>query len=203
MNQASETAMSEPKPALHGVHHTAFPTWKPKSTVRFYRDILGLEVRHAITAKGWGPEKHPDFLHFFFDAGNGSTIAFFYYIGTEPRPELTGPRGYLGNARHTAWTAETPAELTAWRDHLRKHGVQVSEEIEHETIRSIYFRDPNGYALEITMQARPLAAADIRDAELTIDAMCETFGDHEGKATIEDMWRRKGAMVRAIVEEAA
>lgn len=142
--------MSEPKPALHGVHHTAFPTWKPKSTVRFYRDILGLEVRHAITAKGWGPEKHPDFLHFFFDAGNGSTIAFFYYIGTEPRPELTGPRGYLGNARHTAWAAETPAELTAWRDHLRKHGVQVSEEIEHETIRSIYFRDPNGYVIELT-----------------------------------------------------
>src|ERR1022692_4498884 len=40
--------------ALHGVHHTAFPTWKPKSTVDFYRDALGLPVRHAITAKGWG-----------------------------------------------------------------------------------------------------------------------------------------------------
>ena len=195
--------MSETKPALHGVHHTAFPTWKPKSTVRFYRDILGLKVRHAITAKGWGQDNHPDFLHFFFDAGNGSTIAFFYYIGTEPRPDLTGPRGFLGMARHTAWAAETPEELTAWRDRLRAHGVQVSEEIEHETIRSIYFRDPNGYALEITLQARPLAASDIRDAELTIDAMCETFGDHERKATIEDMWRRKGAMVRAIVEEAA
>lgn len=51
-------------------------------------------------------------------------------------------------------------------------------------------------------QARPPAAADVRDAELTIDAMCETFGDHERKATIEDMWRRRGAMVRAIMEEA-
>ena len=194
--------MTETKPALHGVHHTAFPTWKPKSTVRFYRDILGLKVRHAITAKGWGQEKHPDFLHFFFDAGNGSTIAFFYYIGTEPRPDLTGPRGFLGMARHTAWAAESPAELAAWRDHLKKHGVQVSDEIEHETIRSIYFRDPNGYPLEITLQSRPLEPADIRDAELTIDAMCETFGDHEGKATIEDMWRRKGAMVRTLVEGA-
>ncbi len=194
--------MSETKPTLHGVHHTAFPTWKPKSTVRFYRDILGLKVRHAITAKGWGPDNHPDFLHFFFDAGNGSTIAFFYYIGTEPRPDLTGPRGFLGLARHTAWTAESPKELRAWRDHLRKHGVQVSEEVEHETIRSIYFRDPNGYPLEITLQARPLDRADIRDAELTIDAMCETFGDHENRATIEDLWRRKGAMVRALVEEA-
>ncbi len=194
--------MTERKPGLHGLHHTALPTWKPKSTVRFYREILGLKVRHAITAKGWGPDNHPDFLHFFFDAGNGSTIAFFYYIGTEPRPDLTGPRGFLGLARHTAWTAESPEELRAWRDHLRKHGVQVSEEIEHETIRSIYFRDPNGYPLEITLQARPLDRADIRDAELTIDAMCETFGDHDKKATIEDMWRRKGAMVRTLVEEA-
>jgi hypothetical protein len=79
--------------------------------------------------------------------------------------------------------------------------VGVSEEIEHETIRSIYFRDPNGYPLEITLQSRPLAPADIRDAELTIDAMCETFGDHESKATIEDMWRRKGDKVRAIMAE--
>jgi catechol 2,3-dioxygenase-like lactoylglutathione lyase family enzyme len=195
-------AMSETEPALHGVHHTAFPTWKPKSTVRFYRDILGLKVRHAHTAKGWGPDNHPDFLHFFFDAGNGSTIAFFYYIGTEPRPDLTGPRGFLGLARHTAWTAESPEELRAWRDRLRQQGVQVSEEIEHETIRSIYFRDPNGFPLEITLQARRLERADIRYAELTIDAMCETFGDHEKQATSEDMWRRKGAMVRALVEEA-
>ena len=105
-------------------------------------------------------------------------------------------------ARHTAWTAATPAELAAWRDRLKRHGVQVSEEIEHETIRSIYFRDPNGYPLEITLQARPLEAADIRDAELTIDAMCETFGDHDSAATIEDMWRRKGAMVRALADEA-
>jgi catechol 2,3-dioxygenase-like lactoylglutathione lyase family enzyme len=189
-------------PALHGVHHTAFPTWKPKSTVRFYRDVLGLKVRHAITAKGWGQDNHPDFLHFFFDAGNGSTIAFFYYVGTTPRPELTGPRGYVGMARHTAWTARTEAELQAWRKRLEQHGVAVSEEVQHETIRSIYFRDPNGYPLEITLQTRPLDAADVRDAELTIDAMCETFGDHETKATIEDMWRRKGDKVRAVMEGA-
>ena len=201
-NGITEDTMSDTAPALHGVHHTAFPTWKPKSTVAFYRDVLGLKVRHAITAKGWGPENHPDFLHFFFDAGNGSTIAFFYYVGTEPRPDLTGPRGYLGSARHTAWTANSPEELQAWRARLKKHGVTVSEEIEHETIRSIYFRDPNGYPLEITLQSRPLEPADIRDAELTIDAMCETFGDHGSKATIEDMWRRKGAMVRAIMAEA-
>ena len=195
--------MSTASPALHGVHHTAFPTWKPRSTVRFYRDVLGLKVKHAITAKGWGPNDHPDFLHFFFDAGEGSTIAFFYYVGTTPRPELTGPRGYIGMARHTAWKATSAAELAAWRQRLESHGVPVSEEIEHETIRSIYFRDPNGYPLEITLDTRELGRADNRDAELTIDAMCEAFGDHETSATIEDMWRIKGEKVRRLVSASA
>jgi catechol 2,3-dioxygenase-like lactoylglutathione lyase family enzyme len=40
--------------SLHGVDHTAFPTAKPKETIEFYRDTLGLPVLHAITAKGWG-----------------------------------------------------------------------------------------------------------------------------------------------------
>ena len=69
---------------LAGVHHTARPTWKLAETVHFYRDLLGLPLVHAISARGWGPEDHADFLHFFFDSGNGSTIAFFDYIGTTP-----------------------------------------------------------------------------------------------------------------------
>ena len=44
-------------PKLHGVDHTARPTWKLRETVRFYRDILGLPLVHCISAKGWGREK--------------------------------------------------------------------------------------------------------------------------------------------------
>ena len=131
--------MSDHQPVLHGVHHTAFPTWKPKETVEFYRDTLGLPVLHAITAKGWGRDEHPDFLHFFFDAGNGAAIAFFYYIGTEPLEEPAGPRGYLGMARHTSWRVETEAELKEWRERLVAKGVTISEEIQHEVIKSLYF----------------------------------------------------------------
>ena len=60
---------------LHGVDHTARPTWRLRETVHFYRDILGLPLVHVISARGWGPATHPDFLHFFFDSGRGSTIA--------------------------------------------------------------------------------------------------------------------------------
>jgi catechol 2,3-dioxygenase-like lactoylglutathione lyase family enzyme len=193
--------MSDHQPVLHGVHHTAFPTWKPKETVEFYRDTLGLPVLHAITAKGWGRDEHPDFLHFFFDAGNGAAIAFFYYIGTEPLEEPAGPRGYLGMARHTSWRVETETELKEWRERLVAKGVTISEEIQHEVIKSLYFRDPNGYPLEISLTTRELGEADAMDASLTLDAMIETFvdGDAPETKTIEDMWRLKGEKVRELI----
>jgi len=71
-------------PKLHGVDHTARPTWKLRETVRFYRDILGLPLVHCISAKGWGREKenHADFLHFFFDSGHrGGFHSFGRRIG--------------------------------------------------------------------------------------------------------------------------
>src|SRR5207253_6875553 len=130
-------------PKLHGVDHTARPTWKLRETVHFYRDILGLPLVHCISAKGWGREKgkHADFLHFFFDSGNESTIAFFYYVGTQQPPELVVSKGYMAMANHTAWRVESEAELLDWQRRLESHGVNVSQFVQHEIIESIYFRD--------------------------------------------------------------
>jgi catechol 2,3-dioxygenase-like lactoylglutathione lyase family enzyme len=63
---------------VKGVDHAAFPTFDPAATVRFYRDVLRFPLVHSICAVGWGPQKHPDFIHFFFDIGNDDRIAFFY-----------------------------------------------------------------------------------------------------------------------------
>ena len=159
-------------PRLHGVDHTARPTWKLRETVHFYRDILGLPLVHCISAKGWGREKenHADFLHFFFDSGNESTIAFFYYIGTQQPPELVVPKGYMAMANHTAWRVESEVELLEWQRRLESHGVNVSQFIQHEIIESIYFRDPNWYPLEITRSLREVEEPDMVDAGATIDA---------------------------------
>ncbi|GAB3571090.1 hypothetical protein GCM10027445_25880 [Amycolatopsis endophytica] len=69
--------MTELDHRVQGVDHAAFPSFDPAATVRFYRDVLGSPVVHSICAAGWGPEDHPDFLHFFFDIGNDDRIAFF------------------------------------------------------------------------------------------------------------------------------
>ncbi len=184
---------------LHGVDHTARPTWKLRETVEFYRDKLGLPLVHAITAKGWGraTEQHADFIHFFFDAGHGATIAFFYYIGTQQPPELVVPRGFMAMANHTAWRVETEEELLAWHSKLEKAGVQVSQSVKHEILESIYFRDPNFYPLEITRSLRAIERIDSVDAELTMAASLD-LADAGGWHSVEQLWRQKAQHVAAL-----
>ena len=105
-------------------------------------------------------------------------------------------RGYLALSRHTAWAVKDVAELQRWRDRIKAAGVRVSEAIEHEILHSIYFRDPNGYDMELTTQIRPLEPRDTRDAELSVQAMVDVFGDDNvDGATIHDFWQRKGEIV--------
>lgn len=187
---------------LKGVDHTARPTWRLKETVEFYRDTLGLKLVHTISARGWGPTTHPDFLHFFFDSGQGSTIAFFYYLGTDEPAQIKErqhakpwPEDFVTDATHTAWLVDTEAELLEWKEFLAAKGVEVSVETKHEVIESIYFRDPNGYFLEIARKLRPLEEDDYTDALATLTAAIELEQERENGITgikhIDEVWARK------------
>jgi catechol 2,3-dioxygenase-like lactoylglutathione lyase family enzyme len=191
---------------LRGVDHTARPTWKLRETVEFYRDTLGLPLVHVISARGWGPATHPDFLHFFFDSGNGSTIAFFYYLGSDEPASLQGraqrsplPEDHVFDATHTAWLVQDVAELRAWKERLESRGLNVSVETTHEVIESIYVRDPNGYFIEFTRKLRPLTAVDATDAALTLQAAMEAEerAAQAGRRVtrIDEVWARKGALL--------
>ena len=191
---------------LNGVDHTARPTWKLRETVTFYRDILGLPLIHTISARGWGPPGHPDFLHFFFDAGNGATIAFFYYIGTERPGKYLPEDHHFYSATHTAWGVKTRGELEQWKQTLEGRGIVVSPYTRHEGIESIYFRDPNGYPLEVTLRLRDVERIDALDAELTLRAAMELEDAARASGTpmtdIDAVWRRKAALVDAWLEDA-
>jgi catechol 2,3-dioxygenase-like lactoylglutathione lyase family enzyme len=187
---------------LHGVDHSARPTWKLRETIEFYRDIMGLKLRHVISAKGWGPEGHPDFLHFFFDSGRGSTIAFFYYLGTE-RPERIAPfRSWFYTASHTAWRVESRDELFAWKELFERAGVPARIVV-HELIESLYVTDPNGYAVEMTLSLRDVTPTDVLDGEFTLEAAVQLeseTGGPAGIASIEEVWRRKARLVERYLK---
>ncbi|WP_211102994.1 VOC family protein [Azospirillum sp. B21] len=188
---------------LNGVDHTARPTWKLRETVTFYRDILGLPLIHTISARGWGPPGHHDFLHFFFDAGKGATIAFFYYIGSE-RPDRYIPEDHhFYSATHTAWGVDSMDELTLWKKTLEARGITVSPYTRHEALESIYFLDPNGYPLEITLRLRDVHPVDAKDAALTLEAamQIEDVARAGGQAMtdIDMIWRRKAKLVEAYI----
>jgi catechol 2,3-dioxygenase-like lactoylglutathione lyase family enzyme len=175
--------MSQLPHTVRGVDHVAFPTFDPAGTVAFYRDVLGFPVVHSICAAGWGPEKHPDFIHFFFDIGNDDRLAFFYYFGYEP-PQR-GVKGdvyarfeddtpdFFVKSRHLAIHLDSEADLLEYRRRLDSSRWPVELQVQHETIESIYTHDPNGYLFEITRALRPVTPQEDLDANLTIDALVD------------------------------
>ncbi|MBN9794399.1 VOC family protein [Pseudonocardia sp. TMWB2A] len=203
--------MSELDHLVRGVDHVAFPTFDPAATVRFYRDVLGFPVVHSICAAGWGPEDHPDFIHFFFDIGNDDRIAFFYYFGTDPsvggelrekgdvygRFDADVPE-YFVRSRHLAIHVENEEDLLEYRRRLDASDWPVEMQIQHETIESIYTHDPNGYFFEITRAMRPVTPQEDLDAELTIDALIDVVSRPE--PTFGKLLARKAEL---IVERAA
>lgn len=173
----------KPEHRVHGVDHAAFPTFDPAATVHFYRDVLKFPVVHSICAAGWGPERHPDFIHFFFDIGNDDRIAFFYYFGYQPpgdgeagdvyaRFHADVPQFFI-NSRHLAIHVEDEEDLLEYRRRLDQSQWPVEMQVMHETIESIYTRDPNGYLVEITRALRPITPQEDLDAALTVDALVE------------------------------
>lgn len=181
--------MSEQKHTVKGVDHVAYPTFAPAATVKFYRDVLGFPVVHSICAAGWGPEKHPDFIHFFFDIGNDDRLAFFYYFGLEPFDG--GPQGdsysrftedvpiFFIRSRHLAIHVDSEDDLMEYRRRLDGSEWPVEMQIQHETIESIYTHDPNGYMIEITRALRPVTPQEDLDANITIDALVDVVSGPE------------------------
>ena len=196
--------MSEREHLVRGVDHAAFPTFDPAGTVQFYRDVLGFPVVHSICAAGWGPEDHPDFVHFFFDIGNDDRVAFFYYFGL-PAPDVAVGKGdvyarfsddtpeYFVRSRHLAIHVDSEEHLLEYRRRLDASAWPVRMQIRHETIESIYTHDPNGYLVEITRALRPVMPQEDLDANLTVEALVDIVG--RPHHTLDDLLVRKAELI--------
>ncbi|NQV98654.1 MAG: VOC family protein [Rhodospirillales bacterium] len=116
-------------------------------TVRFYRDLLGMKLTAGIG--------HDGYRHYFFRLGDAAShIAFFEYEGASPMKRkfpgerTSEPVGF----DHVSLTVDSRLELFALKDRLEAAGFDVHGAVDHGTIWSIYFYDPNGIPLEATWE---------------------------------------------------
>lgn len=141
---------SAPRP-IEGLHHFAWRCRDAEETRRFYEDLLGLPLVHVIR-KDHVPStgEFCPYVHIFFRMRDGSHIAFFDLgDGTAALPSPNTPAW----VNHIALRVGSREDLHAMKERLEQHGVQVVGITDHDGyIESIYFFDPNGFRLELTVE---------------------------------------------------
>ena len=123
--------------------------------------------------------------HFFFDAGNGDCVAFFWFADAPDRvPGISSPEAIPGigeivsavsTMNHLAF--HVPAEkFDEYRQRLKDKGVRVGPVLNHDEseaqvsptvhpgvyVRSFYFHDPDGITLEFACWTKEFTEDDTR-----------------------------------------
>lgn len=173
-----------PEFEFRGVHHVAMVCKDMARTVAFYRDLLGMPLIKTIDLPGGMGQ------HFFFDIGNGDSLAFFWFRdapdaapGVAAPATLPGGGGLVsahGSMNHLALSVP-PEKFDAYVERLVEKGIKISRVLNHDDsasqisetvnpkvyVRSVYFFDPDGVCLEFACWTRELDARDV-DSEYTV-----------------------------------
>jgi len=111
--------------------------------------VLGLEYAMAVSedrVPSTG-EQHP-YMHIFFRMADGSYVAFFELPES---PAMGRDEATPQWVQHLALRVDDEAALLRNKARLESHGVEVLGPVDHGICRSIYFFDPNGHRLELTV----------------------------------------------------
>ena len=103
--------------------------------------------------------------HVFFDAGRDQLLAFMEPqevpgIPADYDAGINAGLGVPGSFYHFAFEAGSEVALEAKRQELLAKGVAVTDIVDHEWAKSIYFTDPNGISLEYCCLTRDVGTAD-------------------------------------------
>ena len=151
-------------PAWRGVNHLALVTPDMDATTRFYAGVLGMRLVATVMA---GPMRH-----YFFEISPGNTVAFFEVEGAETFAKGAGaPLERSIQLDHLSFNLPDEQALEQLRKRLIDADCEVTEVVDHDVMRSVYFHDPNGIALEaswwvVDPTGRP---ADYDDDEVFAD----------------------------------
>jgi len=173
---------NDENPRWRGVHHLALVTTDMDATTRFYHGVLGARLVATVATD--------DFKHYFFEFGPGSTVAFFEYLNAEVE-SYAKPAGVpfprAAQFDHLSLALPDEEALLGLRERLKAANCEVTDVVDHGFLRSVYFSDPSGIALEAscwTLDAtgRP---ADYGDRRL--------FSDSDPVAAVVEL-RRDGTL---------
>jgi catechol 2,3-dioxygenase-like lactoylglutathione lyase family enzyme len=141
---ATETTVTDTRPVpWHGLNHLALITNDMDATVRFWHGVMGAPLIATVGTD--------TFRHYFFGFGPQSSVAFFEYRG-QHADQIAKPAGVFdaraGHFDHLSMDLPDEEALLALRQRVQSFGTEVTDVVDHGLMRSIYFTDPNGIALE-------------------------------------------------------
>ncbi len=128
---------------IKGLHHNAYRCRDSEETRAFYEDFLGLPLVNALDLSETKTGRPTHTLHTFYRLDDGSCLAFFE---TDDFPfEFKRQHDF---DLHIALEVESDA-LQAMLAKGRALGIECRGPSNHGMVDSIYFRDPNGYVIEL------------------------------------------------------
>jgi catechol 2,3-dioxygenase-like lactoylglutathione lyase family enzyme len=163
-----------------GFSHVGLSTLDLDKTREFYEKVLGFApVRCDIIKIKEGGQ----IRHVFFDTGRGQLLAFMEARGVPGIPAdydaaIHRGLGVPSVFYHFAFEAGSEVALREKRNDLLARGVDVTDVVDHDWAKSVYFKDPNGIQLEYCCFTRTLDADDAR--------MQDRFEISVGRLGLED-----------------
>jgi catechol 2,3-dioxygenase-like lactoylglutathione lyase family enzyme len=128
---------------IKGLHHNAYRCRDSGETREFYEGFLGLPLVKAFEINVTKSGREARVLHSFYEMQDGSCLAFFEEPG-EPfdfKPQRDFDLHIALEVDHETLGRMFEAGKAA--------GIETRGVSDHGFIRSIYFRDPNGYVIEL------------------------------------------------------
>ena len=140
----SDPVSSASEPAIKGLHHNAYRCRDSEETRQFYEDFLGLPLAATLELGETKTGRSCSALHTFYRMQDGSFMAFFEVPDSE-----YDFKDWHDFDLHIALEVDH-AHLLAMKAKGEAEKREVRGVADHGFIQSIYFRDPNGYVIELT-----------------------------------------------------
>ena len=179
------------------LHHAAFRCKDARATVAFYTEVLGLKFSHAMgedhvpSTGAYSPH-----IHIFLEMEDGSSIGFFE-VPKDPGnvKDLESPDWI----QHFAFEVESVEVLLAAKARMEARGMSVIGPTEHDGfILSIYFFDPSGHRLELTVRTAPPERLAAFEAEAyTVLDLWDKTHDWSRRA---ELWGSDEGYLRSVPE---